>query len=104
VYEYGNGADRYGPAELVGKRDGIPAPRPSTCRVRLRHALHKADPDLALAHRRHPWITIFDDHEVANNAWKDGAENHTEGTEGTFASRRRAAYQAYSGVDAVPAA
>ncbi len=25
IYEYGNGADRYGPAALVGKRDGVPA-------------------------------------------------------------------------------
>lgn len=33
---------------------------------RLRHALHKADPDSQDAHRRHPWITIFDDHEVTN--------------------------------------
>jgi alkaline phosphatase D len=96
MYEYGNGADRYGPAELVGKRDGIPATETiDLAGYRLRHALHKADPDLALAHRQHPWITIFDDHEVANNAWSDGAENHTPGTEGSFASRRRAAYQAY---------
>jgi alkaline phosphatase D len=96
VYEYGNGTDRYGPAELVGKRDGIPATETiDLTGYRLRHALHKADPDLALAHRKHPWITIFDDHEVANNAWSDGAENHTDGTEGSFAGRRRAAYQAY---------
>ena len=96
IYEYGNGADRYGPAELAGQRDGVPATETvDLAGYRLRHALHKADPDLAQAHRQHPWITIFDDHEVANNAWDAGAENHTDGTEGAFARRRRLAYQAY---------
>src|SRR5450631_2977093 len=96
IYEYGNGADRYGPASLAGVRDGIPATETIDLRdYRLRHALHKADPDLQAAHARHPWITIFDDHEVANNTWDTGAENHTPGVEGDFATRRRQAYQAY---------
>lgn len=96
IYEYGNGADRYGPPELVGTRDNVPATETiDLAGYRLRHALHKADPDLAFAHQQHPWITIFDDHEVANNAWAGGAENHTPGAEGTFSSRRQQAYQAY---------
>jgi phosphodiesterase/alkaline phosphatase D-like protein len=96
IYEYGNGADRYGPAALVGKRDGIPATETiDLAGYRLRHALHKADPDLQRAHRQHSWITIFDDHEVANNTWSTGAENHTPGVEGVFATRRREAYEAY---------
>jgi alkaline phosphatase D len=96
IYEYGNGIDRFGPAALVGKRDGVPETETIDLRgYRLRHALHKADPDLQLAHGAHPWITIFDDHEVANNAWRDGAENHTPGLEGDFLARRNQAYQAY---------
>ncbi|MDQ2749288.1 MAG: alkaline phosphatase D family protein [Actinomycetota bacterium] len=96
IYEYGNGPDRYGPADLVGKRDGIPAIETIDLEgYRLRHALHKADPDLQRAHLKHPWITIFDDHEVANNAWATGAENHTPGVEGDFMRRRRQAYEAY---------
>jgi phosphodiesterase/alkaline phosphatase D-like protein len=96
IYEYGNGADRYGPDALIGTRDGVPATETIDLRgYRLRHALHKADPDLQAAHARHPWITIFDDHEVANNSWNDGAENHTPVVEGDFARRRRAAYEAY---------
>ena len=55
VYEYGNGPDRYGPADLVGKRDGIPATETVDLEgYRLRHALHKADPDLQLAHAPAP--------------------------------------------------
>ena len=96
IYEYGNGADRYGPADLVGKRDATPASETIDLEgYRLRHALHKADPDLQRAHREHPWITIFDDHEVADNAWAAGAENHTTGAEGEFLRRRRQAYEAY---------
>lgn len=96
IYEYGNGKDRYGPLELVGERDSVPATETiDLAGYRLRHALHKADPDLQRAHRRHPWITIFDDHEVTNNAWARGAENHTPGAEGDFLRRRRQAYEAY---------
>jgi len=96
IYEYGNGADRYGPDSLIGVRDAQPPTETIDLRgYRLRHALHKADPDLQAAHRQLPWITIFDDHEVANNAWDTGAENHTPGVEGAFLQRRREAYEAY---------
>jgi len=96
IYEYGNGADRYGPAAMVGKRDGQPATETIDLRgYRLRHALHKADPDQQAAHAQHAWITIFDDHEVANNTWDTGAENHTPGAEGDFFQRRQQAYQTY---------
>ena len=105
VYEYGNGPDRYGPADLVGKRDGIPATETVDLEgYRLRHALHKADPDLQLAHARHPWITIFDDHEVANNAWRSGAENHTPGRRGRLPRAAAAGVRGLPGVDALPAA
>ena len=43
---------------------------------------------------RCPWITIFDDHEVANNAWANGAENH-QADEGAYLARRAQAMQAY---------
>ena len=100
IYEYPNakGPDngRYGPDSLVGTRDSQPEGETvDLLGYRLRHALHKADPDSQLAHRQHPWITIFDDHEVVNNAWAGDAENHTPGAEGDFRERRRQAYQAY---------
>ncbi len=95
VYEYGNAGDRYGPASLVGKRDHVPAKEMTTLAdYRQRHAQYKTDPDLQAAHARTPWIVIFDDHEVANDSWSGGAENHQAG-EGDFLARRRAAYQAY---------
>ncbi|SDP32329.1 alkaline phosphatase D [Klenkia soli] len=113
LYEYGNAEDRYGPAELAGTRDHQPATEMvSLPDYRLRHALYKTDPDLQAAHQQHPWITIFDDHEVTNDAYATGAENHeaqddpdTSYTgpgepagvraEGDFLARRAVAYQAY---------
>ena len=95
IYEYGNGAGRYGPPALVGVRDAQPDTETIDLEgYRLRHALHKADPDAQDAHRALPWITIFDDHEVANNAWANGAENH-QADEGAYLARRADAMKAY---------
>lgn len=62
---------------------------------RSRHAQYRRDPDAQAMHAALPMIAVWDDHEIANDAWKDGAENHTEGTEGSWAARRAAAIQAY---------
>ncbi|WP_091056886.1 alkaline phosphatase D family protein [Klenkia brasiliensis] len=95
LYEYGNAEDRYGPDSLAGTRDHQPPTEMVTLAdYRLRHALYKTDPDLQAAHRQHPWITIFDDHEVTNDTYATGAENH-QPQEGDFFVRRAAAYQAY---------
>jgi len=88
IYEYGSGG--YGkirsyepPNEIVSLAD-----------YRTRYAQYRRDPDLLEAHRQHPFITTWDDHETANNAWRDGAENHDPG-EGAWADRLAAASQAY---------
>ncbi|NBM18901.1 alkaline phosphatase D family protein, partial [Streptomyces sp. GC420] len=60
-----------------------------------RHATYKTDADLRTLHATHPVIAMWDDHEMANDAWSGGAENHTEGTEGAWAARVAAAKQAY---------
>ena len=62
---------------------------------RLRHAQYKSDPDSKALHARMPMIAVWDDHEIANDAYKDGADNHDPQTEGSFADRKRAALQAY---------
>ena len=61
---------------------------------RMRYGLYRSDPDLQAAHAAHPWITVWDDHEIMNDTWRKGAENHNEG-EGDFAARVHAARQAY---------
>lgn len=62
---------------------------------RKRYALYHTDLDLQAVHARHPFIVIWDDHELANDAWKEGAENHQPATEGSFLDRKLAALQAY---------
>ncbi|UQX00737.1 alkaline phosphatase D family protein [Streptomyces sp. RerS4] len=62
---------------------------------RTRHGKYKTDGDLQALHAAHPVIAIWDDHELANDAWSGGAENHTPGTEGDWAARAAAAKQAY---------
>jgi alkaline phosphatase D len=62
---------------------------------RTRYAQYRRDPDLQAVHQQLPMIAIWDDHEVANDAWTDGAQNHMPDREGDFAQRRAAARQAY---------
>ncbi len=62
---------------------------------RLRHSLYRLDKDLRLLHQQLPMIAVWDDHETANNAWKDGAQNHQPDTEGSWEDRKRAGKQAY---------
>ncbi|WP_207757417.1 alkaline phosphatase D family protein [Nonomuraea cypriaca] len=52
---------------------------------RLRHAQHKSDPDLRLAHAVAPWAVVWDDHDIAN-AWMGGELEP---------GRQAAAFQAY---------
>jgi alkaline phosphatase D len=94
LYEYA--PNTYGDGSDLG-RVHLPAHEiVSLADYRTRHAQYKRDPDLQEAHRQHPWICVWDDHESANNSWRDGAENHNpEQNEGTWADRRTAAIRAY---------
>lgn len=62
---------------------------------RQRHAHYKEDPDLRRLHQQYPFIATWDDHEIANDAWLNGAENHDSTTQGAWLQRRKAATQAY---------
>jgi alkaline phosphatase D len=68
---------------------------------RARYASYRSDPDLRAAHAAHPFVVTPDDHEVANNSWAGGAENHQDdGASGEelaldYRDRRAHAFQAY---------
>lgn len=63
---------------------------------RQRYGRYRTDFHLQAAHAACPWIVVWDDHESANNSWREGAENHTDGrVEGQWEERRSAAVQAY---------
>jgi len=93
-YEYA--PNTYGDGSALGRVHAPAHEIVTLADYRTRHAQYKSDPDLQEAHRQHPWICVWDDHESANNAWRDGAENHDpdEG-EGTWEDRRAAAVRAY---------
>jgi len=62
---------------------------------RARHAQYKTDPDLQRLHARHPMAAVWDDHELAGNAWWDGAAGHVDRNDGDWPRRRAAAVRAY---------
>ena len=95
IYEYAQG--RYASKvalEQLGRNVQPTAEILSLEDYRMRYGLYRTDPDLLALHQRHAFICVWDDHELTNNTWKDGAENHNEG-EGDFHQRMRAARQAY---------
>ena len=93
LYEYPNGTY---PTSATPSRIHVPVTEIySLADYRTRHAQYKTDPDLKVLHASMPMIAVWDDHEIANDAYKDGAENHDEAKEGTFSARKAAALQAY---------
>ncbi|WP_252058874.1 alkaline phosphatase D family protein [Acinetobacter sp. AHP123] len=96
IYEYG--ADGY--ATEDAEKLGRTLPSDNNKEIiklddyRKRYALYRQDKDLQAAHQRHSFIVIWDDHELANDTWRDGAENHQD-NEGSFSDRKLAALQAY---------
>ncbi|MEM1414382.1 MAG: alkaline phosphatase D family protein [Myxococcota bacterium] len=92
-YEYAS-AD-YGDGAALGR---VPDPEGEVITLadyRRRFASYRRDPDLQEAHRQHPWVVTWDDHESANNSHEEGAENHDPATEGDWETRRAASRKAY---------
>ncbi|MGD9905586.1 MAG: alkaline phosphatase [Vicinamibacterales bacterium] len=92
IYEYEQG--RYADPALTDRAVDPPHEIRALDDYRRRYALYRSDPDLQDVHRQHPFIAVWDDHEIANNTWRDGAQNH-QPDEGEFRLRRDAAYRAY---------
>ena len=62
---------------------------------RTRHSHYKLDKDLRNMHQQYPMISIWDDHESANDAWMGGAQNHNPVLEGDWHTRKASSKQAY---------
>lgn len=92
IYEYGTGNysanlnDRktYPLHEIITLQD-----------YRERYAHYRKDTNLQKLHQNFPFINIWDDHEIANNSYVQGAKNHTDSTEGSFKDRLSAAKKAF---------
>ncbi|KAL1582624.1 hypothetical protein WHR41_08566 [Cladosporium halotolerans] len=72
IYEYRGNGD-YGNGAPIGR---IPKPERvihTLYDFRERYATYRSDLDLQLSHQAFPWIPTWDDHEVADNTYRDGA-------------------------------
>lgn len=95
IYEDGPGGYATSDAERIGRLFEPTRELISLDDYRARYAQYRRDPDLQAVHARLPFICVWDDHEVADNAFTGGATNHDPATEGDYALRRAAALQAY---------
>lgn len=96
IYEYGQG--QYGTNEFTTSlnRSHEPANEIITlAEYRMRYKQYRSDKNLQLAHQKKPFICVWDDHEITNDTYKDGAENH-QPNEGSFEARKADAIKAYS--------
>ena len=95
LYEYDRAGYASASAAALG-REVLPAGELLTLAdYRTRHAQYRGDADLQALHAAAPMIAVWDDHEIANDAWTDGAENHTAPAEGAWSDRKAAALQAW---------
>jgi alkaline phosphatase D len=74
------------------RRHEGPIPR-DLAAYRARHATYKLDPHLRAAHAAHPWIFMWDDHEVENDYAASASPSGLDVR--AFFTRRAAAYKAY---------
>ncbi|TCJ95107.1 alkaline phosphatase D family protein [Nocardia alba] len=93
LYEYGRG-------KYTGRNGAVRAHDPANeiltlADYRTRHGQYKTDPDLMALHAAVPFICTWDDHESADNSWREGAENHDPATEGPWVDRKAASTRAY---------
>ncbi|PQJ45904.1 alkaline phosphatase [Vibrio campbellii] len=95
IYEYGAGGYASEDAAALGREPSKGTECITLDDYRKRYAQYRQDQDLQALHAALPMIAIWDDHELANDAWKEGAENH-HNSEGSFNDRRAAAAAAWT--------
>ncbi|MBW3576691.1 MAG: alkaline phosphatase D family protein [Actinobacteria bacterium] len=93
IYEYGT-EDR-SPGAAIGRAHVPDHDCVSRDDYRTRYALHRLDPDCQRMHQRHPTVHVFDDHEFADDRWREGASKHDPQLHGRFDVRADAALRAW---------
>lgn len=92
IYEYETG--KYGTNASLNRKHQPTSEIISVDDYRQRYRQYRSDEQLQKAHQLKPFICVWDDHEVANDAYTDGAENH-QTTEGDFNTRKMSAIQVW---------
>jgi alkaline phosphatase D len=105
IYEYGSDPTKFGNTDSTTTPPGTAAALGrvvvpandivSLSDYRTRYALYRSDPNLQALHAKMPWITVWDDHEFANNAYVTGAQNHDPVTQGDWTTRKATAAKVY---------
>ena len=95
IYEYGAGGYASADAPAMGRVVQPTTECLTLADYRTRYAQYRTDPDSKVLAAALPLIAVWDDHEIANDAWTAGAENHDPATEGAFTTRRDAAMKAW---------
>ncbi len=106
IYEYGMYENddftakvpAYATSNAVAMGRVLPSDNNTECLLladyRKRYATYHLDSGLQAIHAACPMIVVWDDHEIANDTYESGAQNHDE-SEGSFSDRVSAALQAY---------
>lgn len=89
IYEYADG--EYGALRPLDP----PHTAVTLADYRRRHACSRRDADAQEALRQHPFLVIWDDHEFANNAHREGAQAHDPLFDGDWGARVQAARRAF---------
>ena len=95
IYEYPQGSYPDAKAIVPGRVLDPAGELLTVSDYHLRYACYRADPDLQRMHQFYPVVSQWDDHELANDAWRGGAENHQAAREGDWEQRKAAALRAY---------
>ncbi|KAH6620896.1 PhoD-like phosphatase-domain-containing protein [Chaetomium sp. MPI-SDFR-AT-0129] len=94
VLHLGDYIYEYKPSSSLSNRNPSPTDHETytLSDYRARLGAYRTDPDLLLSHARFPWIPVWDDHEVADNSWRNGS---TDSDSQVFRDRKKAAVRGY---------
>ncbi|MEY3386612.1 MAG: hypothetical protein RIR53_1423 [Bacteroidota bacterium] len=95
IYEYDADTTSFGgqTGARLGRKHVPDAELVKLTDYRTRYSQYRLDPDLRRMHQQHPMIHVWDDHESANDAYTDGAQNH-QPEEGDWNQRKSVSRQA----------
>jgi len=95
IYETGLSNAEQAAAFLIGREVDPQGELHTLSEYRQRYARYHTDADLRALRATIPLIAVWDDHELANDIWRDGVGGQNLATDASFLARRAAAVQAW---------
>jgi alkaline phosphatase D len=84
------------PGAGIGRELDPPTECLSVSDYRARYEQARSDPDLQAFHAAHAVVATIDDHEIADNCWAGGADEHVPERDGPWEERFGAALRAWT--------